>query len=331
MIWIKSGCIYLLSAGFVYCRVSFCGSPSGRTIDEFIRKGIMADRDVYGIVRNPIYAGIFFVFSGLCLASHTLLIILCLLPVYLILKILLIREDKIMTETFGDRYLDYKKRVNSVLPNPVKLMSAWFYPAETSVYNRQLFVIRDRDVNIFIYSDGKQYICIDTGYSAGAVKKQFEELGIDAGKVSSVFLTHTDMDHRNGLELFKQADLYIGNEEEQMIDGRKKRKLFYSNKPLDRQYKLLYDGDTVFAEGIKIRAVSTPGHTCGHTAYIIDEKILFTGDSIIYQNGEIKPFYRLINMNHSEAAASSEKIKRIIEDGVELICTAHTGVINTGQ
>lgn len=35
-----------------------------------------------------------------------------------ILKILLLKEEKILAEYFGEAYLNYRKKVNSIIPNP---------------------------------------------------------------------------------------------------------------------------------------------------------------------------------------------------------------------
>ena len=40
-------------------------------------------------------------------------------------------------------------------------------------------------------------------------------------------------------------------------------------------------GNTIFeVEGIKVEAIPVPGHTVGHTVYIVDDKILISGDCL---------------------------------------------------
>jgi hypothetical protein len=39
-----------------------------------------------------------------------------------------------------------------------------FFPQETGQIADHLYAIRDRDVNLFLYSDGKDTLCIDAGY-----------------------------------------------------------------------------------------------------------------------------------------------------------------------
>ena len=302
-------------------------APAARTIDDCIRSGVLAERGVYGVVRNPIYSGFLFFLSGICVALQSPLMLPAPILIYLLLKLMLRNEDELLKDVFGRQYTEYKERVNQIIPNPVLIMSAWFYPADTSRYDEQLYILRDRDVNAFVYTDGDDYICIDAGYSAGRLREQFDTLNIDPALISVVFLTHTDTDHRGGLELFSQAELYMGRAEEQMINGAIKRKLFLRNKPLRRPYRLLDNGESISIGNIKVRAVATPGHTAGHSAYIVDERYLFTGDSVVHQNGQFKTFYRLINMDTPGAAVSAEKVKQLTEKGSRFVCTAHTGIV----
>ena len=43
---------------------------------------------------------------------------------------------------------------------------------------------------------------------------------------------------------------------------------------------LLRDGEVLDIDGIKIECFLVPGHTWGHMVYLIDDKYLFTGDTI---------------------------------------------------
>ena len=53
---------------------------------------------------------------------------------------------------------------------------------------------------------------------------------------------------------------------------------------------------------------------------------MFSGDSVVLQNGRLLPFYRVFNMNNRRAVMSAERIKMLAENGIELVCTAHTGI-----
>lgn len=297
--------------------------PAGRRIDECIRRGVIADQGVYGIVRHPIYSGILFVLSGICIAAHSWILLICPLVLYLILKLLLRREERVMKKAFGEAYQIYRDRVPALIPHPAEIFGAFFYPLETGKPVDGIFAIRDKDVNVFIVTDGSHTICIDAGYRAQHLAGSMRKLGIDPQSISAVLLTHTDHDHREGINCFPEAKIFIGKNEEVMINGRKHRLPFYRNKPLGRSYTLLQDNEQRTFGTIRITAIAAPGHTCGHTAYRINDRYLFTGDAVVIQNGSLRPFYRLFNMNHRQAKTSLEKIKNL--EGIEMILTSHTG------
>ena len=43
---------------------------------------------------------------------------------------------------------------------------------------------------------------------------------------------------------------------------------------------LLKDGDVLDIDGIRVECFLVPGHTWGHMVYLVDDKYLFTGDTI---------------------------------------------------
>ncbi len=304
----------------------FLWIPAGSRIDGCIRRGFIADQGVYGIVRHPIYSGILFVLSGFCIAAHSLILLIPPVVIYLILRVLLRREEKVMHEAFGEAYQTYRRRIPAVIPHPAGLFQAFFYPSETGKITEGIFAIRDKDVNVFLVTDGSHTICIDSGYKAEHLAENIRELGYDPQSISAVLLTHTDKDHREGLKCFPNAKLFIGKDEDAMISGRKYRLPFYRNKPLGRGFTILQDKEQLTFGSIRVTAIATPGHTFGHTAYLINDRFLFTGDAAVFQNGSLRPFYRLFNMNHRRAKASFEKIKNL--DGIEMIFTSHTGAVS---
>ena len=85
--------------------------------------------------------------------------------------------------------------------------------------------------------------------------------------------------------LFKNATLYIGEIENRYLTGEVRRKVIYHTYKLpqvtiNNKKVLLKDGQVVDIDGIRIESFLVPGHTWGHMVYLVDDKYLFTGDTI---------------------------------------------------
>ena len=61
----------------------------------------------------------------------------------------------------------------------------------------------------------------------------------------------------------------------------------------------------------------------GAMSYLVDGRVLFTGDMLALRNDHVRTFYRLINVDTATQKASIGKLARL--EGVSLLCTAHTG------
>lgn len=297
---------------------------AGARVDDYIRQGVLADKGVYGLARHPIYAGIFLVLSGIFIISRSGIVMVTALPIYILLRLLIKREEATMLRAFGAEYEAYAQKVNAIFPKPTAFLSAFFYPEKTRKVSDCLYVIQSRDANFYIYTDGQTHICVDTGYDDPRLPVGFACIGLRPDQVGAVFLTHSDVDHIGGLGLFEQTQLYLGREEEPLItQGVGRFTEFYKNRRVRRPYRLLDDNEYVTVGSITVQALATPGHTIGHTAYLVDGRYLFTGDAVILQNGQVKPFYRLLSMNHAQTMASAERVKAT---PAQWLCTAHTGI-----
>lgn len=155
-------------------------------------------------------------------------------------------------------------------------------------------------------------------------KRGLQKLGIDPGEITHVFLTHTDYDHVGGIDLFENAEVYISEAEEQMIDGTTSRFLGLRHNTLDRDYNLLIHGEKIEVGGISVKGFIIPGHTPGSMSYLINGCELFTGDTVALWRNKIRPFWRLQNMNHERLTEMVDTMFVELE-GIAGIYTGHTG------
>lgn len=206
----------------------------------------------------------------------------------------------------------------------------YFHPVRTEKINENVFVINSVIVNFYIYTNGKDSICFDCGTSGISARRGLEKVNINPESILAVFLTHSDYDHVGGLSPFKNAAVFLSQKEEEMINGKTPRLfLIKHNKIKRKDYKLLNDDETIMIGNIKVKAISTPGHTKGSMSYLVDDKILIIGDTLLVRKGRIIPFNTIQNMDSKTQIKSIEKIKRI--NGVEMICTGHSGYLITSK
>ena len=115
-------------------------------------------------------------------------------------------------------------------------------------------------------------------------------LGIDPQSIRHIFITHQDTDHVGAVEadssgLFRNAKLYISQTENRYLTGEVRRKVIYHlyklpQVTINNERVLLTDGQILDIDGIKIECFLVPGHTCGHMVYLVDDKYLFTGETL---------------------------------------------------
>jgi glyoxylase-like metal-dependent hydrolase (beta-lactamase superfamily II) len=196
-------------------------------------------------------------------------------------------------------------------------------PLETKEIVQGVYSIKDSYVNLYLVKAAGRYIAFDSGNDPERVRKEMQKLNIDPADVAAVFLTHADSDHTGGLPLFQNAIVYLSNEEEQMIDGRTPRFLIFKNK-LNRKHVSLNDNEIIKVDSLNVTAILTPGHTPGSMCYLVDGRLLFTGDSMSLKSGRADIFSKTINMDSDTQRESLKKLARLT--GVQTIFTAHFGM-----
>jgi len=197
-----------------------------------------------------------------------------------------------------------------------------FAPLETGEVVAGVYAIKDSYVNLYLIKSADRFIAFDSGTNPESVGRELQKLNIKAASVSAVFLTHGDSDHAGGLSVFQNAQIYLANEEEQMVDGRTARFMVFKNKSIPK-HGLLNDRQSVDVEGLKVMAVLTPGHTPGATCYLVDGQFLFTGDSMRLQDGRADIFSKAINMDSDTQRQTLKKLATL--KGVKYVFTAHFG------
>ena len=165
-----------------------------------------------------------------------------------------------------------------------------FKPLNTGWIDENVACVREWVANIFFYRKGETTIMFDAGYNYDPLREKMRWLGVDPASIRHIFITHQDTDHVGAVEadspgLFKNATLYLGEIENRYLTGEVRRKVIYHTYKLpqvtiNNKKVLLKDGQVVDIDGIRIESFLVPGHTWGHMVYLVDDKYLFTGDTI---------------------------------------------------
>lgn len=294
-------------------------------VDRAFEAGELATQGVYALCRHPIYgSATFFVIPGILLFFRSWVLLTVPVTMYVLARMLVRREEAYLREKFGQAYLEYAGRVNALLPRVWRLYSAMWYPVDTGQVAEHVCALRVGDVNMFVYADGEHAIAIDAAYAGDKLCEEASRLPIALESATHLFLTHADVDHAGGLDAFPNAQINLSRDEEQMVDGTTPRLFWLYHCPrLDHAHSLLSDGDVITVGTIRIQAIATPGHTPGSMSFLVNDRVLFTGDTLALRNGQAHTFYRLFN---KDTATQRESIRKLASlQGIDLLCTAHTG------
>ena len=195
-------------------------------------------------------------------------------------------------------------------------------PLATGQPVKGVCVVNNEFANFYLLGGGNSFIAIDAGNDPEMTKKEMAKLGIDPAAVKAVFLTHTDADHVAAVSLFPNAKIYLSKEEEQMVNGTTGRFLMFKNS-LPRGYALLDDGGVVAIGGFKVKGISTPGHTPGAMSYLVNDTLLFSGDTLSLREGKAEPFNEFFDMDTEREKDSIKTLAKL--KGMKHIFTAHYG------
>lgn len=198
--------------------------------------------------------------------------------------------------------------------------------ATGEIQNTGILAVKNGNGNMFVLQSGEGYILIDAGTNANGVKKTLEQKEIPLSEIRHVFLTHTDADHVDSVELFPNAEIYISQDELQMVNGeiesgKNNNNSKLKNIGLENIY-LLIDNQSITIGARRIKCISAPGHTTGAMAYMVDDRYLFTGDCFKVDHGklEVHPYSR----DRRQSEESLNKLFEAIKNS-EFVFTSHYG------
>ncbi|HEX2958720.1 MAG TPA: MBL fold metallo-hydrolase [Chitinispirillaceae bacterium] len=202
-------------------------------------------------------------------------------------------------------------------------------PVASGMLFNDVFAIKDSISNVYIVKvDDTTYFAIDAGLNKNNILKEMQKCSITPEFVRKVFLTHSDFDHVNGIAAFSKAQVYMHEQEADMLFRSINRAPFVKNK-VSVKYSCVRDNEKVSVGEYTVRAINQEGHTPGHCAYLVNDTYLFTGDAIQIENGKAQVHIPLFNMDTKQLIESNKRLKKY--SYVKAVFTAHFGYSTTPQ
>jgi glyoxylase-like metal-dependent hydrolase (beta-lactamase superfamily II) len=190
-----------------------------------------------------------------------------------------------------------------------------------------IVAVRNNLSDMYFVKTDSGYILIDAASDEKKFEISLKEARIDANDVRWIFLTHSDYDHVDALNLFPNAAVYMSEDELLLVNGTVRRNFFIGNNAMPEGFNvnkinLLSDGMELSCNGIKVKCIKTPGHTIGSMAYLIDSQYLFTGDAFKLTKGVmgVHPF----TMDAKLAKKTMQQLNEIINKS-SMVLTTHYG------
>lgn len=198
-----------------------------------------------------------------------------------------------------------------------------YIPMATQEISDGIYVIKDDYVNSWFLKTDCGLVAMDTAMNADTMRREMSKLNLDPADVNVVFLSHSDAEHAGELKIFPNATVYMAKEEVQIVDGSTYRIpiLLMKNK-VNVPYKTLEDGQVMDVCGMKIRCILTPGHTLGSMSYVVNDTILFGGDTLNLKDGKVVILDKgFVNMDIEQMEQSITNISKLT--GIKTIFTVH--------
>jgi glyoxylase-like metal-dependent hydrolase (beta-lactamase superfamily II) len=195
------------------------------------------------------------------------------------------------------------------------------------------FTVGMFQVNVYLVEDpstGAAAI-IDTGENGDELIAEIEALD-PAPDLRAILLTHAHIDHAGGLvALQKRFDVptYLPRLEKPMFEALPSQGNWFGmpmlNRPCGRIDHWLDDGDTVELGDLRLRFLSTPGHTPGQGCFHDDQQIV-VGDTLFA--GSVGR----VDFPMSDPSLARESLRRLMELPPHLeVHSGHGPVTTLGQ
>jgi len=185
-----------------------------------------------------------------------------------------------------------------------------------TVNRNEIFLVLSGRTNVYLIPTSQGNVLVDTGVKSTYrhLRKRISAIHLISESIDYLVLTHTHFDHCQNARRIKEKDgcqIILGAEEAEFTVkgktpipggtfsftrfvvriGRMLEERQFGYKPFTGD-KLVHDDFTLIDEDIKIRLLSTPGHSIGSISIIVDNDIALVGDTLfgVFKDSIFPPF-----------------------------------------
>jgi hydroxyacylglutathione hydrolase len=185
----------------------------------------------------------------------------------------------------------------------------------------------------------KELALIDCNDEPGAeaIKAELTKRGLGVDAVKAIFLTHGHPDHTGGCKQFPGAQIFIGDGEQAIVEGREASKgPLPGAMGIQKEFaltgeKALKDGEEVEVGTLKVRTFVIPGHTAGSAAYLAGG-VLYVGDSFTFNaDGTVRKAPWLFSDDGAANVASIKRLGKLLAPEaaeVKAVVPSHSGSVD---
>lgn len=151
----------------------------------------------------------------------------------------------------------------------------------------ETIVVGPMEVNCYVVACGDtgESVVIDPGDDAQAILAKLQERKLS---LKWIVLTHAHFDHLGAARELQErtgAPVLLGRGDSITLDHIDDQAALFGMPPVPapKETRFLDEGDIVTVGGLRLRVISTPGHSPGGISlYLEEEGVVFTGDTLFW-------------------------------------------------